>query len=104
MGRQGERVGDERRSRKRRRQTGDEDATAAGEEWGRDGQSYQSRIDHLTGASGGGNNGSVQLIAATVFDDSGAADELLGGLLLDWFITSPGDSTDAAADEIVTMV
>jgi Ca2+-binding RTX toxin-like protein len=60
-------------------------------EWSRTDRSYSLRIDHLTGAVGGGSNGSVRLNASTVRDDAGAADILEGGSLVDWFFEDQND-------------
>jgi hypothetical protein len=64
------------------------DAIAA--EWTRTNLGYQPRIDHLTGPAGD-LNGTNFLNATSVQDDIGAADTLLGGSGLDWFLTSVGD-------------
>jgi Ca2+-binding RTX toxin-like protein len=77
-------------------------------EWGRtDGVLYQNRIDHLTGAVGGGNNSGFFLNASSVFDDASAADNLTGGTLLDWFIVSVNDvisDPNNGGTEVVTTV
>jgi hypothetical protein len=75
-------------------------------EWGRN-LAYQDRIDHLTGAVAGGNNGSVLLNANTVPDDSGAADTLEGGFLLDWFFQDLNDTVsdpNNGSPETVTII
>jgi hypothetical protein len=54
-------------------------------EWSRTDADYATRIGHLNGSIGGGQNGSYLLNATTVFDDS-AIDALYGGAGLDWFI------------------
>ncbi len=56
-------------------------------EWGRTDANYVTRILHLTGASGGGNNGSIVLNAATVFDDTDV-DTLTGKSGLDWYFAN----------------
>jgi Ca2+-binding RTX toxin-like protein len=75
-------------------------------EWGRN-LAYQDRIDHLTGAVPGGNNGSVLLNANTVLDDNGAADTLEGGFLLDWFFQDLNDTVsdpNNGGPETVTII
>jgi RTX calcium-binding nonapeptide repeat (4 copies) len=60
-------------------------------EWNRTDLGYQRRIDHLTGATGGGLNGANLLKAtgtgATVFDDA-VQDRLTGGNGRDWFFAN----------------
>jgi Ca2+-binding RTX toxin-like protein len=53
-------------------------------EWRRTDLNYQQRTDHLTGAVGGGLNGSAYLKSSTVRDDA-TADRLVGLDGLDWF-------------------
>jgi hypothetical protein len=47
-------------------------------------QQYQTRIDYLMGGPGG-LNGGVFLTRDTVFFDSAATNQLIGGTGLDWF-------------------
>jgi uncharacterized delta-60 repeat protein len=56
-------------------------------EWSRTDANYTDRILHLTGATGGGLNGSFVLNAGTVFDDS-AVDTLQGDANLDFFFAN----------------
>jgi hypothetical protein len=56
-------------------------------EWQRTDETYQQRIDHLRGTSGGGLNGTILLNSSTVHDDS-VSDTLTGGAGLDWFWAS----------------
>lgn len=53
-------------------------------EWTRTDVEYQGRIDHLTGASGGGLNGTT-LLTESVFNDT-KVDKLTGSNGLDWFM------------------
>jgi Ca2+-binding RTX toxin-like protein len=66
--------------------------TALLNEWKRTDLTYQDRIDHLTGAVGGGLNGTNYLKSTTVNDD-GVADTLLGGAGLDWFWAKLGQDS-----------
>jgi Ca2+-binding RTX toxin-like protein len=76
-------------------------------EWSNLPRSYQSRINHLTGASSGGLNGTNWLKPGqTVFDDS-SKDTLIGGPGQDWFLlntTGAGilDTSDRNRWEIAT--
>lgn len=95
--------------------TGYDEATTANQkalcsiyaEWSRLNLSYQARIDHLTGAAGGGLNGANLLKPGqTVFDDT-SKDRLTGGLGQDWFLlntigASPLDTSDRKGSEIAT--
>src|SRR5262245_19308616 len=54
-------------------------------EWGRRGLGYQGRINHLTGATPGGRNGTNLLTPATVHDDA-SVDQLTGEAGADWFL------------------
>ncbi len=54
-------------------------------EWTSVGGSYEVRIDHLRGTTGGGLNGTSFLTAATVHDDSPSHDALKGLSGRDWF-------------------
>jgi Ca2+-binding RTX toxin-like protein len=73
--------------------------TALIAEWGRTDLSYQARIDHLTGATGGGANGADLLTAATVHDDA-ATDQLYGEGGQDWFLyTANGAWVDDVRDQ-----
>ena len=69
--------------------------------------SYADRISHLTGTSGGLNDGfflNTSGPAATLQDD-GAVDRLVGGAGLDWFIVSANDKIHGKAPkETVTTV
>ena len=74
-------------------------------EWGRTDVDYATRIAHLTGTTPGGNNGTLTLTSASVFDD-GAADSLTGGAGLDWFFQSAGDQLldfNSAAERLTTV-
>jgi Ca2+-binding RTX toxin-like protein len=67
-------------------------------EWGRTNLGYSARVDHLTGATSGGLNGSNLLTASTVFDDA-AVDELYGEGNQDWFLYgSSGANRDVLRD------
>lgn len=65
---------------------------------------YTTRVRHLQGTPAGGGNGNYRLTAATVSDDAGAADDLTGGLGLDWFVISLGDVTDRQDREQVLTI
>jgi Ca2+-binding RTX toxin-like protein len=67
-------------------------------EWKRTDLAYQQRIDHLTGKTAGGLNGSAQLTAKTVKDDA-TTDALTGGDGLDWFWGVAVEAKDQAAAE-----
>ncbi len=54
-------------------------------EWGRTDLGYLDRINHLSGAVGGGLNGAFLLNASTVLDDNKTMDILFGRGGLDWF-------------------
>jgi hypothetical protein len=76
-------------------------------EWG-SGADYRTRVNHLTGAAGGGLNGSYLLTPATVFDD-GAVDRLTGSSAGDLFfarLSGPFADvvTDAKPDETVVRI
>ena len=70
-------------------------------EWGRTDLAYSGRIDHLTGAVSGGNNGSFLLTTGgspTVTDDA-AIDTMTGGsTALDWFFSHTGTNADIVTD------
>ena len=54
--------------------------------------SQDVRRSHLTGATGGGLNGSVLLNAATVHDDN-SQDKLTGSSGIDWFFANLSGGT-----------
>lgn len=56
-------------------------------EWSRRDLDYQSRVDHLTGATSGGLNGSTLLTPSTLYDDQDV-DQLYGDAGRDWFLRS----------------
>jgi len=67
-------------------------------EWGRTNLGYQDRINHLTGATSGGLNGTNRLTSATVHDDA-AIDQLFGEGNQDWFLyKATGPSADVLRD------
>ena len=71
-------------------------------EWGRTDLAYSGRINHLTGATSGGNNGTFLLtttgVTPTVTEDA-ATDTMTGGAdALDWFIRHSGTNADAITD------
>jgi hypothetical protein len=77
-------------------------------EWGRTDEDYLTRVNHLDGSVGGGQNGSSFLDATTVHDD-GAVDTLIGttGSALDWFFAGTGGPDvvrNRRTGEIVTPV
>ena len=67
--------------------------------------SYQSRVDHLLGNSGGGANTSFTLNSTTVTNDA-QADFLTGNAGQDWFLASSLQDvlTDKAVDEVFTHI
>lgn len=67
-------------------------------EWGRADLTYQQRLDHLTGKSKGGRNGSSYLKSSTVRDD-GMADVLTGLDGLDWFWGTAAEARDRQSGE-----
>jgi hypothetical protein len=76
-------------------------------EWSRSDATYNTRVNHLKGGSGG-LNGSYVLTTATVFDD-GVTDTLYGNAGLDWFFARvPGKAPqkdlvqDLASGEVLT--
>ena len=73
-------------------------------EWA-SGNSYQSRVDHLLGNTGGGANTMFTLNPATVTNDANA-DYLTGNARQDWFLASSLQDvlTDKAVDEIFTHI
>ncbi len=73
-------------------------------EWA-SGNTYQMRVDHLLGTSGGGANTSFVLSSATVTNDSDA-DYLTGGTGQDWFLANSRQDvlTDNAIDEVFTHI
>jgi hypothetical protein len=65
--------------------------------------SYNNRINHLTGATPGGLNGTNFLTAATVTND-GTPDSVTGGTGRDWFLAFGDDHLiDPAVGETVTL-
>jgi Ca2+-binding RTX toxin-like protein len=77
-------------------------------EWSRLDLSYTNRIDHLTGATSGGYNGSYFLTTATVHND-GAVDYLYGGSGSDWYFAHTSGSNVDVIDgrkknELVTSI
>lgn len=77
-------------------------------EWGRTDLTYQQRINQLTGAAGGGLNGSYDLNDTTVHDDA-AIDQLQGNGGTDWwFARVSGANADVILHkqkaEIVTSI
>jgi parallel beta-helix repeat protein len=78
-------------------------------EWGRTDLSFTARINHLTGTTTGGKNGTTLLNAGNVQDDA-AIDSLTGGVGTDWFILTGTGTTakdiakDAVAGEVVTAL
>lgn len=67
-------------------------------EWKRTDQTYQQRVNHLSGATAGGLSGTAQLRAGKVTDD-GTADQLTGLDGLDWFWGLAPELTDRTASE-----
>ena len=67
--------------------------------------SYQSRVDHLLGNSGGGANAMFTLNSSTVTNDADA-DYLTGNAGQDWFLANSLQDvlTDKAVDEIFTQI
>jgi Ca2+-binding RTX toxin-like protein len=83
---------------------------AIGREWQRSDVVYQTRINHLTGATPGGLNGTTYLKAGapgqTVFDDS-SQDRLTGANGSDWFLLNRSggtvlDLSDRTGSEVAT--
>ena len=74
------------------------------EEWA-SGNSYQSRIDHLLGNTGGGANTTFTLNPATVTNDANA-DYLTGNVGRDWFLADSLQDvlTDKTIDEVFTHI
>lgn len=66
---------------------------------------YQMRIDHLTGVAGGGANTSFILSSSTVTNDI-SADYLTGNAGRDWFLANSLQDTitDQAVDEVFTHI
>ena len=66
---------------------------------------YQSRVDHLLGNTGGGANGTFTLNSSTVTTDADA-DYLTGNAGQDWFLANSLQDvlTDKAVDEVFTQV
>jgi Ca2+-binding RTX toxin-like protein len=82
--------------------------TALLREWRRRDLSYQARIDHLTGATGGGLNGGYLLTALTVHDDA-AVDQMSGEGGQDWFLydalgSAPDRLNDKKKNERATQI
>jgi Ca2+-binding RTX toxin-like protein len=73
-------------------------------EWA-SGNSYQSRVDHLLGSTGGGANTTFTLNPATVTNDANI-DYLTGNAGQDWFLANSLQDvlTDKAVDEIFTHI
>jgi Ca2+-binding RTX toxin-like protein len=75
-------------------------------EWSHIGLSYQARINHLTGATSGGLNGSYLLKPGQTVLDDGSPDTLKGGLGQDWFLLHQGggalDTSDRSGSEVAT--
>jgi Ca2+-binding RTX toxin-like protein len=67
--------------------------------------SYQSRVDHLLGNTGGGANTTFTLNPSTVTNDAGK-DYLTGNVGQDWFLANSLQDvlTDKAVDEIFTHI
>ena len=84
--------------------------TAILNEWSRGGR-YELRIDHITGAAPGGQNGSARFVLSgpgqNVFDDN-AIDNLTGGNGRDWLLLHTGganaDRSDLARNETGSAV
>jgi Ca2+-binding RTX toxin-like protein len=83
---------------------------AIGREWQRSDVAYQTRINHLTGATPGGLNGTSYLKAGapgqTVFDDT-SQDRLTGANGGDWFLLNLSggtvlDTSDRTGSEVST--
>jgi Ca2+-binding RTX toxin-like protein len=72
-------------------------------EWRSPTTSYADRVAHLTGTSGGFNNGTYLTAGVTTFDD-GAKDVLTGGKGNDFFVTGATDITDLKAPEVNLIV
>ncbi|MDQ3929657.1 MAG: hypothetical protein M3328_11000, partial [Chloroflexota bacterium] len=79
-------------------------------EWLRTDITYQEKIDHLSGATAGGLNGTIYLKATspgqTVFNDT-SLDGLTGGKGKDWYLlnfTGAGvpDTSDRSGTEVAT--
>jgi VCBS repeat-containing protein len=69
------------------------------------GDTYANRVAHLQGTLTGGRNSTTVLTSATVHDDQGAKDSLIGGKGNDWFLISVPDTvTGAAAGETKTTI
>ncbi|HKB06386.1 MAG TPA: Ig-like domain repeat protein, partial [Gemmataceae bacterium] len=64
---------------------------------------YTDRVAHLTGTSGGQNNGTFLTPAVTVIDDE-VRDVLTGAKGADWFVAGTGDATDRKDPEQVLTV
>jgi Ca2+-binding RTX toxin-like protein len=74
-------------------------------EWSRTDLTYSARMDHLTGAVGGGLNGVFLLNASTLFDDNQAIDNLFGRAGTDWFVQGKKDNVqDKVAGETITKL
>ena len=67
-------------------------------EWKRTDLTYQQRVNHLTGKTRGGANGTTYLTKKTVKDD-GTLDQLFGEDGLDWFWGLVSETKDRATDE-----
>ncbi|MEO6457141.1 MAG: hypothetical protein ABIO92_02540, partial [Chloroflexia bacterium] len=81
-----------------------------GREWLRTDISYQAKINHLSGATPGGLNGTIYLKATspdqTVFNDT-SVDRLTGGNGTDWFLLNSAgagalDTSDRKGSEVAT--
>ena len=67
-------------------------------EWKRTDQNYQQRINHLIGATSGGQNGTVQLKSSKITDDA-VVDQIFGGQGTDWFWGGNTEILDLVAGE-----
>jgi Ca2+-binding RTX toxin-like protein len=73
-------------------------------EWTRTDETYQQRVNNITGATSGGVNGSYFLNSSTVHDDH-TADKLQGGAGLDLFFLSLLDkATGTHSDESIIPI
>src|SRR5207248_9751455 len=64
------------------------------QEWGRIDQTYQQRVDHISGTTTGGLNGTYLLNSTTVLDDNKTPDSLFGRGGTDWFCVASKDQAD----------
>jgi Ca2+-binding RTX toxin-like protein len=78
--------------------------TGIRKEWARS-ISYGTRVDHLRGTLGGGQNDPYFVNATTVSNEAGAVDTLFGNTETDWFVVSAGDLLkDRVTGEIKTTI